>query len=167
MRFDRCALIATLAVALAGTFGIGSGIAASSRLPIYPGAVFENENSNVVNCGHAVSLVRYNVGATNIEKVADWYAQRMAGAVRFDSVVLGSKAATVFDSNGANAVNVTAITDVGSNDPKAKGLLHPHIDLVLLTYSPPISSAGVQLAKAANTGDKAAAARMMQMCKAH
>jgi hypothetical protein len=161
MKMTRLAIIATFAVAI----GSGEAFAAGSGLPLYPGAVAAPPIRTGKLCGHALTETSYNIGQTAINTVADWYAARIPGAVRWSSNQDSEMDAVVFDPNGARGVKAEHVVNNAHDlaQYKAKGFT-PQNQVVFVTYSPAIKSASLQLLKAYYTGAPGALAEMKAKC---
>ncbi len=126
--------------------------AAAAGLPVYPGArPIYLPNSHVVTvtdtiCGSKATMAAYFVSASP-QTVAQWYADRMPGAIR---VSPEAGAFDLFQPDG-RASAIVAATPSG------------RVVLRTITYDPPLSAAHLNLVRAASH-DASARATLKAQC---
>lgn len=162
------AATATAEVASAGTQN-------AANLPLYPGAVKATTQFTkaITYCGYKMSMTMYQVPGLVAPTVADWYAGKIANAIRLNaSASAGMGSSTNFellDPGGAYGVAISQMHFSKAMENLAKRYGVPQKTTIgVLTYDPPISSDDLQTFAQAAGGDQtvkaAARARMKAKC---
>jgi hypothetical protein len=153
--------------------GGATGDTAGADLPVYPGATKlpMRAQSIPTSCGSKVALVAYNVAA-DARTVANWYKERMSGAVTIDSSDeggdSGSTQVEILGANAAEAVVVSQMHFTGKLATAAKSIDADKTTLGFETFDPPLGQDYVTLMTQAVGSDpsakQAARDKLTSMC---
>lgn len=125
-------------------------LAASTGLPVYPGATHVMDMTNE-GCKTKISSVTYQIGNASWHSVADWYRARLGGTTSV-SMPGEHKGVELFTPDGR--ANVA----VGQSDGRTIFALN--------AFDPPIPSSRIADIAAASRGDAGAKARLKMACGA-
>jgi len=166
-RSTRCGKIALLTLCVATA---AQGVAASSTLPVYPGAtkLATQLGRTFPLCGHTVGVVSYN-SAADAKAIAKWYQTRVPGAIvvdlsRTDSSTIDTQM-EVFTPDASQAVVIHRLTMRSSNfQAAAKSLGTDKTGIGIETFNPPLGAEYLSLQKRAHSGDAAARQTLTAKC---
>ena len=168
-RSTRCGKIALLTLCVAAAT-VAQDAAASSSLPIYPGATkpARRLGRTFPMCGHKVGIVSYN-SAADAKAIAKWYQNRVPGAIvvdlsRTDSSTIDTEM-EVFTPDASQAVVIHRLTMTSSNfQAAAKSLGTDKTGIGVETFDPPLGAEYLSLQKRAHGGDAAARRTLSAKC---
>ena len=161
--------IALLALC-AATATAAQGVAATSNLPIYPGAVklATQLTSTYSTCGHKMGLVSYD-SATDGKTVAKWYESKIPGAVAVDLSKTDSGSVDteieVFTPDASEGAVIHQMSMTNSKlQAAAKSIGADKTGIGLETFDPPLGADYLSLVKQAKHGDAAAKSALTARC---
>lgn len=165
----KVALLALCAATAATTTG-AQAVAATSNLPIYPGAtaLATQLKRTFSTCGHEIRLVSYKSAADG-KTVAKWYESKIPGAVVVDLSKTDSGSVDteieVFTPNTSEAAVIHQMSMTSSTlQAAAKSIGADKTGIGLETFDPPLGADYLSLVKRARHGDAAAKSALTARC---